>query len=173
MSLVGKKAPHFKMEGVEKGEFKEYDISDYLGKWVVLFFYPLDFTFVCPTEIKKFNQMHQNFLDEDAVVLGASIDSKFVHNAWINSELGELKFPLLSDIARKVSGDYGILLDDEGHSLRATFIIDPKGVVKYELIHDPAVGRSVSEILRSLKALKTGQLCPVEWSEGEATLGEA
>lgn len=173
MSLVNKVSPDFTMEGVINNEFKSYTLSDLRGKWVVLFFYPLDFTFVCPTEIRRFNEMHGEFVEENAVVLGVSIDSKYVHNAWINNELGQLKFPLLSDITRKVSENYGVLLDGEGHSLRATFIMDPEGVVKYELIHDPAVGRSVSEILRSLKALQTGELCPVEWAEGEKTLGLA
>ena len=173
MSLVSKQAPDFTMEGVLNDSFSTYSLSDHRGSWVVLFFYPLDFTFVCPTEIKKFNQMKKEFEDEGAIIMGASIDSKFVHLAWVNQELGKLNFPLLSDITRRVSRDYGILLDEEGHSLRATFIIDPDGIVKYELIHDPAVGRSVKEILRALKALKTGELCPVEWNEGEATLGLA
>lgn len=171
MSLVSKQAPDFTMEGVLNDAFSTYTLSDHRGSWVVLFFYPLDFTFVCPTEIKKFNQMNKEFEDEGAIIMGASIDSKFVHLAWVNSELGKLNFPLLSDITRRVSRDYGILLNEEGHSLRATFIIDPDGIVKYELIHDPAVGRSVKEILRALKALKTGELCPVEWNEGDVTLG--
>ncbi len=171
MSLVSKQAPDFTMEGVLNDTFSTYTLSAHRGSWVILFFYPLDFTFVCPTEIKKFNQMNKEFEDEGAIIMGASIDSKFVHLAWVNSELGKLNFPLLSDITRRVSRDYGILLNEEGHSLRATFIIDPDGIVKYELIHDPAVGRSVKEILRALKALKTGELCPVEWNEGDATLG--
>lgn len=171
MSLVNRYAPDFQVEGVEKGQFKTYKLSDYEGKWVILFFYPLDFTFVCPTEIKKFNQMIKEFEEENAAVLGISIDSKYVHKAWIDTELGELTYPLLSDITREVSKNYGVLLDEQGHSLRATFIIDPEGIVKYELIHDPAVGRSVKEILRALKALITGELCPVDWNEGEDTLG--
>ncbi|MCE1248844.1 MAG: peroxiredoxin [Firmicutes bacterium] len=173
MSLVGKKAPDFTVEGVINKEFKEYKLSQFEGKWVVLFFYPLDFTFVCPTEIKQFNKLNEEFENEDAVVLGASIDSKFVHLAWLERDLGDLKFPLLADITRKISHDYGVLIDEAGHTMRATFIINPEGVVQYENIHVPAIGRSVKEILRCLKALKTGDLCPVEWEAGEATLGKA
>jgi alkyl hydroperoxide reductase subunit AhpC len=173
MSLVGKLAPDFTIDGVIDKKFEEYKLSQFEGKWVVLFFYPLDFTFVCPTEIKQFDKLHKDFTEENAVVLGVSIDSKFVHLAWLGSELGDLKFPLLSDITRNVSKDYGVLLDEAGHSLRATFIISPEGIVKYENIHVPEIGRSVKEILRCLKALKTGDLCPVEWEAGEQTLGKA
>ncbi len=173
MSLrVGTKAPDFKMQGVFKGEFKDYSLSDYKGKWVVLFFYPLDFTFVCPTEIKEFSKRDAEFEKLNAKVLGASIDSVYSHKAWIDSELGELAYPLLSDITKKVSADYNILHDDSV-SLRGTFIIDPEGVVRWMVVSDLGTGRSIKETLRSLAALQTGELCQIDWEPGEKTLGAA
>ncbi|MEE9554738.1 MAG: peroxiredoxin [candidate division Zixibacteria bacterium] len=173
MSLrVGTKAPDFKMQGVFKGEFKDFSLSDYKGKWVVLFFYPLDFTFVCPTEIKEFSKRNAEFEKLNAKVLGASIDSVYSHKAWIDSELGELAYPLLSDITKKVSADYDILHDDSV-SLRGTFIIDPEGVVRWMVVSDLGTGRSVKETLRSLAALQTGELCQIDWEPGEKTLGAA
>jgi alkyl hydroperoxide reductase subunit AhpC len=145
-------------------------LSDYRGKWVVLFFYPLDFTFVCPTEIRGFNEYAGHFRDSGAEIVGASTDSKHSHLAWINGGLGKLSFPLASDITRRVAGNYGILLEDKGHALRGSFIIDPEGVLKWHLVHYDDVGRNVDETLRVLKALQTGTKCPVNWKEGEATL---
>lgn len=173
MSLrVGTKAPDFKMQGVFKGEFKDFSLSDYKGKWVVLFFYPLDFTFVCPTEIKEFSKRNAEFEKLNAKVLGASIDSVYSHKAWIDSELGELAYPLLSDITKKVSADYNVLHDDSV-SLRGTFIIDPGGIVRWMVVSDLGTGRSIKETLRSLAALQTGELCQIEWQPGETTLGAA
>ena len=173
MSLrVGTKAPDFKMQGVFKGEFKDYSLSDYKGKWVVLFFYPLDFTFVCPTEIKEFSKRNAEFEKLNAKILGASIDSVYSHKAWIDSELGELAYPLLSDITKKVSADYNVLHDDSV-SLRGTFIIDPEGVVRWMVVSDLGTGRSIKETLRSLAALQTGELCQIDWEPGEKTLGAA
>ncbi len=170
---VGSKAMEFKMDGVFKGKFDEFGLSDYKGKWVVLFFYPLDFTFVCPTEIKEFSKRSAEFEKLNAQVLGVSIDSKFSHDAWIKSELGELTYPLLSDITKKVSEDYGVLLEEAGISLRGTFIIDPDGVLKWMVVSDLGTGRSVSETIRSLAALQTGELCGVDWEPGQQTLGAA
>jgi len=173
MSLrVGTKAPDFKMQGIFKGDFKDYNLFDYKGKWVVLFFYPLDFTFVCPTEIKEFSKHSAEFEQLNAKVLGASTDSIYSHKAWIESELGELAYPLLSDITKKVSADYDVLHDDS-LSLRGTFIIDPEGLVRWMVVSDLGTGRSVKETLRSLAALQTGELCQVEWHLGEKTLTAA
>lgn len=167
---VGQPAPDFELEAVVGKEFKQIKLSDYKGKWVVLYFYPLDFTFVCPTEIKGFSERHSEFVDAGAVVLGGSVDSQFSHLAWINHELGELNYPLFADITKEVSREYGVLKEDLGIALRGLFIINPEGVIQYQLVHDLSVGRSVDETLRVLKALQTGENCPVNWKPGEATL---
>ena len=172
MLLVGQKAPDFSLDAVVgKGDFKTIKLSDYLGRWVVLFFYPLDFTFVCPTEILEFSKREEEFRRLNAVVLGCSIDSKHSHKAWITGTLGQLSYPLLSDLNREVSRKFGALIESAGFSTRATFIIDPDGVVQYALYHNTEVGRSVSETVRVLEALQTGENCPVEWKKGEKTLG--
>ncbi|MBS4537674.1 peroxiredoxin [Clostridium sp. D2Q-11] len=170
--LVGKTAPDFKMATVEgNGEnFGEVSLNDYKGKWLVMFFYPLDFTFVCPTEITAYSKRYEDFKAEGAEVLGASTDSEHSHKAWINSDLGKLNFPLAADKTMKVARDYGILVEEDGVALRGLFIIDPEGVVRYSVVHDLNVGRSVDETLRVLKALKTGGLCPIDWDEGEELL---
>ncbi|OGL51631.1 MAG: thioredoxin peroxidase [Candidatus Schekmanbacteria bacterium RIFCSPHIGHO2_02_FULL_38_11] len=169
---VGQKAPNFEVEGVLEDQFISESLSKYRGKWVVLFFYPLDFTFICPTEITEFSKRNDEFKELKSQVLGMSIDSKFSHKAWLK-ELGQLKYPLLSDITKDVSRNYGVLLEDKGIALRGTFIIDPEGTLKYQLVHDLGIGRSVEEVLRVLKALQTGELCPVEWKPGKKTLGKA
>ena len=172
MTLVGKQAPKFTLEGVEHGKnFKKYALDDAKGKWKVLFFYPLDFTFICPTEITAFSKRLEEFKKLNAVVMGVSTDSVHAHKAWLK-ELGDLKYPLLSDMTHKVSEEYGVLVEEEGTALRGTFIIDPDGYVKYALYHDNGVGRSVAETLRVLAALQTGDLCPVEWTPGKKTLGK-
>ncbi len=172
MLQVGQAAPDFTMEGVTGKEFKEFSLSDYRGSWVVLFFYPLDFTFVCPTEIVGFNERYEEFKRLNAEVLGASVDSKFSHLAWISNELGDLRYPLLSDITKEVASRYGILIQQQGISLRGLYIIDPNGILRYELVHDLGVGRSVDETLRVLEALQTGELCPINWKKGVKTLGK-
>lgn len=169
---VGQPAPDFTMEGVSGKEFKEFSLSDYRGRWVVLFFYPLDFTFVCPTEIVGFNESYDRFKNLNAEILGASVDSKFSHLAWISQELGDLHYPLLSDITKDVARKYGILIEQKGISLRGLYIIDPNGNLRYELVHDLSVGRSVDETLRVLEALQTGELCPLDWKKGAQTLGK-
>jgi alkyl hydroperoxide reductase subunit AhpC len=169
---VGQPAPDFTMEGVLGKEIKDFSLSDFRGKWVVLFFYPLDFTFVCPTEIIGFNERQDDFAKLNAMVLGASVDSKFSHLAWISQELGELRYPLLSDITKDVARQYGILIEQQGISLRGLYIVDPNGILRYELVHDLNVGRSVEETLRVLEALQTGELCPVDWKKGKTTLGK-
>ncbi len=169
---VGQPAPDFTLEGVLGKEFGEFTLSSYRGRWVVLFFYPLDFTFVCPTEIVGFNERYAEFQKLNAEILGASVDSKFSHLAWIGNELGELRYPLLSDITKEVASQYGILIAKQGVSLRGLYIIDPNGILRYELVHDLNVGRSIDETLRVLQALQTGELCPIDWRQGKKTLGK-
>jgi len=170
---VGEPAPPFTLDAVVNKEFKTVSLADYRGKWVVLFFYPLDFTFVCPTEIKGFNATLDSFQKLNAVVLGASVDSKWSHLAWIQrGDLGDLKYPLLSDITKETAEKYGILDRKEGVALRGLFIIDPEGRLQYMLVHNLSVGRSVDETLRVLEALQTGELCPVGWKPGMKTLGK-
>ncbi len=169
---VGQKAPSFKMQGIFQSEIRDIHLEDFSGKWVVLFFYPLDFTFVCPTEVTEFSERFNEFAEQDAIVLGASVDSVFSHKAWLK-DLGELKYPLLSDITKEVSRNYGVLIEDKGISLRGAFIVDPEGFLRYQVVHDLNIGRSVDEILRVIKALQTGELCPVEWRPGKSTLGKA
>lgn len=171
---VRQKAPEFAAQAVVKeGKFEELKLSDYRGKWVVLFFYPLDFTFVCPTEIHGFNEGYQEFVKLNAEVIGASTDSVYSHKTWIERGLGELKFPLLSDNNHSISRDYGVLIEDKGIALRGTFIIDPDGILRSYVVNDLPVGRSVEETLRTLTALQTGELCPCEWTKGKKTLGKA
>jgi peroxiredoxin (alkyl hydroperoxide reductase subunit C) len=171
MVQVGQKAPEFALEGVLDNEFVEVKLSDFAGKWVVLFFYPLDFTFVCPTEIRGFSSRVAEFDALDAKVIGCSVDSKFSHLAWTERDLGKLGFPLLSDMKREVTDAYGVLLQDAGVALRGTFIVDPDGVLRYACVHDNNIGRNTDETLRVLQALQTGELCPIDWRPGEATLG--
>ncbi len=168
---IGQKAPDFKMQGILKGEIRDVRLEDFALKWVVLFFYPGDFTFVCPTEVTEFSVKNDEFKELDAQVLGVSVDSVYAHKAWIK-ELGELNYPLLSDMTKEVSRRYGVLIPDKGVSLRGAFIIDPEGVLRYQVVHDLNIGRSVDEILRVLQALRTGEMCPVEWRPGKPTLGK-
>ncbi|MBU5425411.1 peroxiredoxin [Tissierella pigra] len=170
--IVGKKAPDFRMNTCDGQtcDFGEVKLSDYEGKWLVMFFYPLDFTFVCPTEITAYSKRIEDFKKENAEVLSVSVDSEHSHKAWINSSLGKVNFPMASDMTKQVSKDYGVLLEETGVALRGLFIIDPEGIVRYSVVHDLNVGRSVDETLRVLKALKTGGLCPVDWDEGEELL---
>ncbi|MCF7831168.1 peroxiredoxin [Candidatus Gracilibacteria bacterium] len=169
---VGSLAPDFHMDGFFKGEKKKYSLKDYKGKWKVLFFYPLNFTFVCPTEILEMSKRHKEFEKLDAQVLGISVDSVFAHEAWLK-ELGELNFPLLSDITKEVSYSYQILLENEGICLRGVFIIDPDNILRSYTVNDLPIGRNVDEILRVIEASKTGHLCPIGWKKGQKTLGKA
>lgn len=175
--FVGSPAPEFTLDAVVSTvagkEFKKIRLADYRGKWLVLFFYPADFTFVCPTEIKGFSDAVDTFKKLDAEVLGGSVDSKYSHLAWIKrGDLGELKYPLLADFKKEVARDYGILDEKEGVALRGLFIIDPQGVIQYQAVHNLDVGRSVEETLRVLEALQTGSLCPLGWKPGQKTLGK-
>jgi peroxiredoxin (alkyl hydroperoxide reductase subunit C) len=159
------------MEGFHQGEFHKHKLADFKGKWLVMFFYPLDFTFVCPTEIKGFDSHMDEFAKLNAAVVGVSTDSVHCHKAWVQRDWPKgLGIPLLSDMTRDVSINYGVLLEDEGISLRGTFIIDPEGKIRYSVVSDNNVGRSVKETLRTLEALQSGKLCPIEWTKGEKTL---
>lgn len=168
--------PTFNLTGVVTDQvdtaFTPITHETYAGKWLVLFFWPKDFTFVCPTEIAEFGRLNQEFLDRDTQVLGASTDSEFVHLAWKQhkEELRHLPFPMLSDIKRELSQSLGILDAKEGVAQRATFIIDPQGIIRFSMVTDLNVGRNPKEVLRVLDALQTDELCPCNWQKGENTL---
>lgn len=170
---IGQKVSEFGAEAYEAGKFAKVKLSDFKGKWVVLFFYPLDFTFICPTEIKGFGVKEPEFKRLNAVVLGASTDSVHSHKAWFERDLPEVKFPVLADTTHAVSRLFGVLKEDQGIAYRGTFVIDPEGVLRYAVISDLSVGRSVDETLRVVQALQSGELCPVEWKPGQKTLGKA
>lgn len=176
MLTIGDRLPEFDLQAVvstEKGrEFQKVSRADYDGKWLVLFFWPMDFTFICPTEIAEFSTRAADFADRDAQVLGASTDTHFVHLAWRRSheDLRDLKIPMLADTKKELSAALGILHKEDGVALRATFIVDPEGVIRWASVNDLNVGRSVPEVLRVLDALQTDELCPCNWQKGEATL---
>ncbi len=172
MIQVASPAPDFELEALSGEDFVDVKLGDYKGKWVVLFFWPLDFTFVCPTEVTAFSKRVSDFKELNCEILGASIDSKFVHLAWTD-KIGKIDYPMLSDMTKDVSRKYGVLKEDEGVALRGLFIIDPDGILRYQVVHDLNIGRNVDEVLRVLKALQTGELCPIDWDEGKETLGAA
>lgn len=168
MPMIGQPAPQFVAPAVvDGGDFKDINLSDFKGKWVVLFFYPLDFTFVCPTEITQFRDTLKDFRSEGAEVIGVSVDSVHSHRRWIKDDLGNLGYPLIGDVTKRVSRDYGVLLEDKGIATRGTFIIDPEGRIQYMGIHNLNVGRDSREILRVLTGLKSGELCGAGWKKGE------
>lgn len=168
---VSDKITNFEAEAYfPDGKIKTLKLSDYKGKWVVVFFYPLDFTFVCPTEIKGFNQHLEDFRKANAEVIGVSTDSAYSHKAWTESSLGKVAFPLIGDTNHAVSRLFGVLVEDKGIALRGTFIIDPDGKVVSAVINDLKVGRSIEETLRVLKAFQTGELVGCEWKPGQPTL---
>jgi peroxiredoxin (alkyl hydroperoxide reductase subunit C) len=168
--------PDFKLQSVvslAKGkEFAELSPADFTHKWLIVFFWPMDFTFVCPTEIAEFGKKNGEFADRDAQVLGVSTDTHFVHLAWRNHhpDLRHLPFPMVADVKRELANACGILHPDDGVSLRATFIVDPQRVIRWASVNDLKVGRNVDEVLRVLDALQTDELCPCNWKDGEATL---
>jgi peroxiredoxin (alkyl hydroperoxide reductase subunit C) len=179
MLTVGDRIPQFDLQAVvsleqDKTFARITDQSD-SGKWKVLFFWPKDFTFVCPTEIAAFGKLNREFNDRDAAVYGASTDSEFVHLAWRRQhpDLKNLPFPMLADIKRELSAALGILDRQEGVALRATFIVDPEGVIRFASVHDLSVGRNVDEVLRTLDALQSDELCPCNWQKGEEFLKAA
>jgi len=177
VAKVGERAPDFTMKttaDIEKLQSK-ISLGDYRGKWLVLFFYPLDFTFVCPTEITALSDHYDEFLQMNADILGVSTDSVFSHRAWLKTPRDQngiegTRYPLASDITKQISSDYGVLIEEEGIALRGLFIIDPDGVLQYAVIHNLNIGRSVEETLRVLDALQSGGLCPANWKPGQQTL---
>jgi len=179
MRGIGQQFPAFKLTGVVSNDldkaFEEFDQDSFKGKWKVVFFWPKDFTFVCPTEIAAFGKLNREFADRDAQVFGVSIDSEFVHLAWRKDkeELRNLPFPMLSDIKRELSSALGILDAEAGVSQRATYIVDPEGIIRFVYVTDLNVGRSPEEVLRVLDALQTDELCPCNWQKGEDTLKAA
>ena len=178
-SLVTKEAPNFKAQAVfENDEIKELDLSSYRGKYVVLFFYPLDFTFVCPSEIIAFDRNLEKFKEKNAEVIGVSIDSQFSHYAWRNTPrdqggIGKIRYPLVADLSKQISRDYGVLVNDSV-ALRGLFLIDKEGVVRHSLVNDLGLGRSVDEAVRVLDALQFteehGEVCPADWHEGDEAM---
>lgn len=175
---VGKPAPDFEIASTRNIEKlnEPVKLSDYRGKWVVLLFYPLDFTFVCPTELTTFSDRYADFEGVGAEVIGISTDSVYSHRAWLQTPRDKggvegLKFPLGADITKKMSRDYGVLIDDKGIALRGLFVIDPEGVLRYKVVHDLNIGRSAEETLRVIQALQTGGLCQAEWRPGQKTIG--
>ena len=177
---VGDNFPDFDLKAVKGGEGSSLGLDslvdvkreDYEGKWLIPFFYPKDFTFVCPTEIEAFGKMNQEFLDRDAHVLAISVDSEFAHLAWrkANELVRDLPFPLVSDIKRDLSYDLGIIDKEAGVSQRATYIVDPDNVIRFTMITDLGVGRNPNEVLRVLDALQTDELCPCNWNKGDEVI---
>jgi alkyl hydroperoxide reductase subunit AhpC len=177
---VGEKAPDFTMKVARPGDTAKtvggkVSLSDYAGKWLVLFFYPLDFTFVCPTEITALSDRFEEFEELGAEVLGVSIDSEFSHMAWMNTPrdqngLGGINYPLASDITKEVARKYGVLIEEAGIALRGLFIIDPNGILQYGVVNSLNIGRSTDETLRILQALQTGGLCPSDWKPGKSLI---
>ena len=177
--LVSQQAPGFSAQAVmPDGQFKNVSLSEYNGKYVLLFFWPLDFTFVCPTEIIAFSDRAKEFADLDVQILGVSIDSHFTHLAWTQTPrnkggIGPTAFPLIADLNKQISRDYDVLLDG-GVALRGLFLIDREGIVRHQVVNDLPLGRSVDEALRMVKALqffvKNGEVCPANWQEGSRTI---
>jgi len=179
-TLVGKKAPDFIAPIFYQDKFKNIKLSSLKGKWIIIAFYPGDFTFICPTELSRFADFYKDFKSAGAEILSISTDSEHVHKAWWDQSpsIKKIKYPMVADTAGKISKLYGVYINegiDEGRALRATFIIDPDGIVRSADIHDNSIGRSVKEVLRKLQAAKYvrehgGEVCPVEWESGNKTL---
>lgn len=175
MIHINKPAPEFTdaLAYRQGKEFHRISLKDYRGSWVVLFFYPRDFTFICPTELKGFARQKADFASLHAEVVACSTDSEWSHKNWFERDLSDVDYPVLADTTQKIAHDYDILNEDDGSAERGTFIIDPEGILRYALVSAGSVGRSVKETLRVLEALQTGERCPVEWEPGQATLGKA
>ncbi|EDV23012.1 Peroxiredoxin-2 [Trichoplax sp. H2] len=176
---VQKAAPNFAAKAVVDGKFKDIKLSDYLGKYLVLFFYPMDFTFVCPTEIIAFSERVEDFRSRNCEVIACSTDTEFSHLAWINQPrkeggLGSMNIPILADPTHTLAKDYGVLLEDQGIALRGLFIIDGKGILRQITVNDLPVGRSVDETIRLVEAFQFtdeyGEVCPANWKPGKSTI---
>lgn len=178
--LVGKKAPEFSLKAVVKGKMVDaFSLSSFKGKYVVLFFYPLNFTFVCPTELHAFQERQKDFEKRNTVILGCSVDSCFSHAAWLNTPRSKggiqgVEYPLLSDINKTVSKNYDVLKEDEGIAYRGLFLIDREGVVRHQIVNDLPLGRSVEEVIRMIDALiffeEKGEVCPANWQIGKKSM---
>lgn len=172
---VGQPAPVFEnLQSYHNGDFKKLSLSDYRGRWLVLFFYPRDFTFICPTEIEEFGKHYEDFQKINCEILASSTDSEYVHQAWFTTDdrLKHVTYPIIADTTQELALMYNVL-DIDGSSQRGTFIIDPDGVLQYILVSAGSVGRNIKETLRVVEALQTGERCPAMWSKGEKTLGKA
>ena len=177
MAKINDYAPEFSTKAFHEGEIKSLSLSDFKGKWVILFFYPGDFTFVCPTELGELADNYAELQNLGVEVLSISTDSEWVHKAWFDSSdtIKKIRFPMLADTTNKICKSYGTFIADEGVSLRATFLIDTEGVVKAFEFHNNDIGRNVKELIRKIKAAKfvsenSGQVCPASWDEGSSTL---
>ncbi len=177
MSKINEKAPDFTEDAFVDNDIKKISLKDYKGKWVVLFFYPADFTFVCPTELGELAKHYDEFKKLNTEIISVSTDTAFVHKAWHDTSdtIKHIKFPMLADPTRRVCTAYDTLIEDEGLSIRATFIIDPKGIIKAFEFHNNDIGRSIHELIRKIQAAKfvednNGQVCPMNWSPGTTTL---
>ncbi len=176
---VGQQFPAFAVKATVsldmKNAFADVNNDTYKGKWLVTFFWPKDFTFVCPTEIAEFGKLNKEFAARDAQVLGVSTDNEFVHHAWRthHADLKDLPFPMLADVKRDLTESLGILDPAEGVAQRATYVVDPEGIIRFVMVTDLSVGRNVKEVLRVLDALQTDELCPCNWQKGEETLQAA
>jgi alkyl hydroperoxide reductase subunit AhpC len=174
MIHVSQYAPWFEnIMAYHKGEFRRVSLHDYSGKWLVFFFYPRDFTFICPTELKGFSACKEAFAKLGAEVLAASTDSEWSHKAWFERDLTGVDYPVLADVTHEVAKSFDVYNEAEGLAERGLFIIDPEGLVRYALVSAGSVGRSAKETLRVLEALQSGERCPMEWEPGAATLGKA
>lgn len=175
---IGMQAPDFRLLSTKNLETLEEEValSDYNGQWLVLFFWPFDFTFVCPTEIISMSDAYEQFKELDCEVVGVSVDSIYTHRAWINTPrgaaggIGDIKYPIASDFKKETARAYGVLDEASGAAHRGLFIIDPEGILRYQVVTDMNVGRSVEETLRILQALQAGGLCPANWKPGDKTL---
>ncbi len=177
MIKIGDRIPDLETDAYMDGEFRKVKLSDFQGKWLVMAFYPADFTFVCPTELEELALKHQEFKEAGAQIVSISTDTHFTHLAWHDSSpaIGKVEYPMLADPSMRICREFGTLIEEEGLSLRGTFIVDPEGVLKYMSIHDNSIGRSASEILRMVKAAKyvsehDGEVCPASWEPGKDTL---
>lgn len=179
MLTVGNQFPEYDLTSVvsieDSNAFEQINHKTYEGKWRVVFFWPKDFTFVCPTEIAAFSKLNEDFADRDAQVLGVSTDNEFVHLAWRKNhpDLRDLQFPMMSDIKRELADELGILDEEAGVALRATFVVDPNNVIQHVSVNNLDVGRNPNEIIRILDALQTDELCPCNWQKGDDTIKTA
>jgi len=167
---VGEKCPDFSLDAYHQGDIKKISSQDFANSWLLLFFYPRDFSFVCPTELKSLAQNEENFKQRGCQIVAVSTDSVYSHKAWLERDLKEVKYPVLADTAHSLSRQFNVLIENEGTALRGAFLIDPNKVLQYSVVSNLNVGRNVDDLLRVLDALKSNGLCPVNWKKGEKLL---